>query len=187
MELLNQRSKVNEYDCALVCAMAVMGRSAENRGWHSPDSYTPLLSKVIKVARFMVVYKALTLDDDAMALLEARMRPLSQEEEEDDDEGYEEPDRVGGSAMEVDGYIYSGMEDEGYGSDESPLFTSSSPRHRRCIRMIPSPSYRGSVRHPGRWKKAAHARIGCSCSWTHSWCMGRTARCNGCWICACTG
>ena len=77
----------------------------------------------------MVVYKALTLDDDAMALLEAHMQPLSQkgEGEEEEDEGYEEPDQVGGSAIEVDGYIYSSMDDEGYGSDESPLFTSSSP------------------------------------------------------------
>lgn len=60
------------------------------------------------------------------------MRPLSQkgeeeEEEEEEDEGYEEPDWVGGSVMEVDGYTYSGMDDEGYGSDESPLFASSSP------------------------------------------------------------
>lgn len=32
----------------------------------------------------MVVYKALTLDDDAMALLEAHMQPLSQKGEGED-------------------------------------------------------------------------------------------------------
>jgi hypothetical protein len=43
----------------LVCALAVLG--VKEDGWKSPDQYPPVLSAVIKVARFMVVQQALEL------------------------------------------------------------------------------------------------------------------------------
>jgi hypothetical protein len=53
VELLNQRHRTHEYESALVCAMAVQGWGEAR--WRDPDSYPPILSRVIKVARFMVV------------------------------------------------------------------------------------------------------------------------------------
>ncbi|OGE47046.1 hypothetical protein PENARI_c072G04807 [Penicillium arizonense] len=38
-------------------------------GWRTAESYPPILSKLIKIARFMVVYKALKLDSTAEAML----------------------------------------------------------------------------------------------------------------------
>lgn len=64
MELLNQRHRIHEYKSALVCAMAVLGRGVD--GWRDADSYPPILSRVIKIARFFVVEKALWLDPAAM-------------------------------------------------------------------------------------------------------------------------
>ncbi|PKX88847.1 uncharacterized protein P174DRAFT_455125 [Aspergillus novofumigatus IBT 16806] len=60
IELLNQRHRSHEYESALVCAMAVLGQG--EAGWRDPESYPPILSCVIKVARFMVVQKALWMD-----------------------------------------------------------------------------------------------------------------------------
>ena len=62
IELLNQRVVHREYDCALVCAMAVLG-VRDRGGWRTPEDYSPILSKVIKLARFMVVQKAMELAD----------------------------------------------------------------------------------------------------------------------------
>jgi hypothetical protein len=53
VELLNQRHRTHEYESVLVCAMAVQGWGEAR--WRDPDSYPPILSRVIKVARFMVV------------------------------------------------------------------------------------------------------------------------------------
>ncbi|KAK5787466.1 hypothetical protein VI817_009963 [Penicillium citrinum] len=44
----------------LICALAVLGRS--RTGWQSSDSYSSLLSKIIKIARFFVLGCALWLD-----------------------------------------------------------------------------------------------------------------------------
>ncbi|KAL4755801.1 uncharacterized protein BDW70DRAFT_145904, partial [Aspergillus foveolatus] len=60
IELLNQKIRVHEYESPLVCAMAVLGWG--RNAWRDPDTYTPILSRVLKVARFMVVQKALWLD-----------------------------------------------------------------------------------------------------------------------------
>ena len=57
--LLNQTMTGREYDSALVCALAVLGVREE--GWQGPDRYPPILSSVVKVARFMVVQKALEM------------------------------------------------------------------------------------------------------------------------------
>jgi hypothetical protein len=40
--------------------MAVLGRGKQ--GWRDPNSYPPIISHVLKVARFLVVQKALWLD-----------------------------------------------------------------------------------------------------------------------------
>ena len=53
IELLNQKIQVHEYESALVCSMAVLGRGVKT--WLDPDSYPPIISRVLKVARFMVV------------------------------------------------------------------------------------------------------------------------------------
>ncbi|KAG2000910.1 hypothetical protein GB937_010702 [Aspergillus fischeri] len=48
IKLLNQRHCSHEYKSALVCAMAVLGQG--EAGWQDPESYPPILSRVIKVA-----------------------------------------------------------------------------------------------------------------------------------------
>ena len=68
IELLNHRTKVEDYESALICAMAVLGRG--EAGWRTAESYPPILSKVIKIARFMVVHKALKLDPIAVKMLD---------------------------------------------------------------------------------------------------------------------
>ncbi|EDN04239.1 predicted protein [Histoplasma mississippiense (nom. inval.)] len=49
IELLNQRVQVEDYECALVDALAVLGRG--EYGWCDAESYPPILSRIIKVAR----------------------------------------------------------------------------------------------------------------------------------------
>ena len=48
--------------------MAVLGRGVKT--WLDPDSYPPIISRVLKVARFMVVQKALWLDPQPMVIIE---------------------------------------------------------------------------------------------------------------------
>ncbi|CBF71862.1 predicted protein [Aspergillus nidulans FGSC A4] len=55
IELLNQKTKVHKYKSLLVYAMAVLG--CGKQGWRDADSYPPILSCVLKVARFLVVQK----------------------------------------------------------------------------------------------------------------------------------
>ncbi len=57
IELLNQQYCTQEYESPLVCAMAVLGRS--EKGWRDADSYPLILSRVIKIARFLLVQKVL--------------------------------------------------------------------------------------------------------------------------------
>ena len=57
--LMDQSVTRREYDNPLVCALAVLG--VQEDGWKGPESYPPILSAVIKVARFMVVQKALNM------------------------------------------------------------------------------------------------------------------------------
>jgi hypothetical protein len=124
MELLNQRIQVEEYECALICALAVLGRG-ENR-WRDPESYPPILSKVIKITRFMVVHKAMRLDPNA-----SQMMVLMRERQMDGDWETESP-------MEVAEYQFSGS-DEGYGSDEDgPGDFQSSPPSSPPTSSFPS-------------------------------------------------
>ena len=60
IELLNQRIGADEYKCALVCALAVLDRS--RTGWYTADSFSPILSKIIKLSRFFVLGQTLWLD-----------------------------------------------------------------------------------------------------------------------------
>jgi hypothetical protein len=62
-----------------VCALAVLGVKKDE--WKGAEQYPPILSAVIKVARFMVVQQALELSE-----------PLDENEDElddDDDSAYE--------------------------------------------------------------------------------------------------
>ena len=54
--LLDQRHLHHDYDSAIVCALAVLG--VKSPGWKGVDQYPPILSKVIKIARFMVMQQA---------------------------------------------------------------------------------------------------------------------------------
>jgi hypothetical protein len=59
--LLSQSITRKEYDSPLVCALAVLGVKEDS--WKGPEQYPPILSAVIKVARFMVVQQALELSE----------------------------------------------------------------------------------------------------------------------------
>lgn len=74
IELLNQRINFNEYECPLLTALAVQGLGPG--GWRTCDSFPPILSKVIKVARFMVLHKALLLAPDAVYSMQQTYNPL---------------------------------------------------------------------------------------------------------------
>ncbi|KAK7178449.1 hypothetical protein PSPO01_15497 [Paraphaeosphaeria sporulosa] len=50
-----------EYDSPLVCALAVL--RVKEDGWKGAEQYPPILSAVIKVARFMIVQQALALSE----------------------------------------------------------------------------------------------------------------------------
>jgi len=56
MALLDQRNIDHDYDGAFVCGLAVLG--VKEVGWKGVDAYPPILSKLIKIARFMVVQQA---------------------------------------------------------------------------------------------------------------------------------
>jgi hypothetical protein len=57
ISLLDQKVMRTDYDCALTCATAVLGVHSTGR-WRATDTYSPLLSSLIKVGRFLVVQKA---------------------------------------------------------------------------------------------------------------------------------
>jgi hypothetical protein len=56
MALLDQRNIDHDYDSAFVCGLAVLG--VKEVGWIGVDQYPPILSKLIKISRFMVVQQA---------------------------------------------------------------------------------------------------------------------------------
>ncbi|KAL2816573.1 hypothetical protein BDW59DRAFT_166298 [Aspergillus cavernicola] len=67
IKLLNQHHQTHEYESALVCAMAVQGWGEAS--WRDLENYISLISHVVKLARFMVVQKALWLDPHAMHII----------------------------------------------------------------------------------------------------------------------
>jgi hypothetical protein len=64
LTLLDQRVRGTEYESPLVCALALLGISAD--GWRECGQYTKILSAMIKLSRFMVVQAALIADADAI-------------------------------------------------------------------------------------------------------------------------
>lgn len=68
VELLNDRVAVHEYKYALVCVLAVLGCSLY--GWRDTDSYPPVLSRIIKIARFIVLYTAVRLDPNSSEIVQ---------------------------------------------------------------------------------------------------------------------
>ncbi|KAL1998140.1 hypothetical protein VTN02DRAFT_6787 [Thermoascus thermophilus] len=60
IKLLNQQMKLDEYECLMVGVLAVLG--CHKCGWCWTNSYLSLLSKVIKIACFLVMLKVLLLD-----------------------------------------------------------------------------------------------------------------------------
>ncbi|CBF82248.1 predicted protein [Aspergillus nidulans FGSC A4] len=123
IELLNQKIKVHEYESPLVCAMAVLGRGEQ--GWRDTDSYPPIISRVLKVARFLVVQKALWLDPEHWEII--RMWVAASEQGA----------WAGEAADQELGWL---MEDEGYASAPSPPSsneTPSSPPQGRAITRMP--------------------------------------------------
>ena len=63
--LLDQRITRREYNSPFVCALAVLGVKEE--GWKGAEQYPPILSAIIKVARFMVVQQGLELSGADLA------------------------------------------------------------------------------------------------------------------------
>ncbi|KAF1807826.1 hypothetical protein P152DRAFT_406735, partial [Eremomyces bilateralis CBS 781.70] len=61
IQLLNQEIMQSEYESPLVCALAVLG--VDQTAWRDSETYPPILSAVIKCARFMVVQKAVHMAD----------------------------------------------------------------------------------------------------------------------------
>src|SRR6266480_1839582 len=111
IELLNQTVTRREYDSALVCALAVLG--VDEDGWKGPDRYPPILSSMIKIARFMVVQKALEIAG-----------PVNDEDEFNDDSPYD--------FNEDSGY------DSGSGSISPPTAPPAAARqqHRGCLQFV---------------------------------------------------
>jgi superfamily II DNA helicase RecQ len=54
--LLNQKMRQREYESAMVCVLAVLGVKSD--GWRDAGDYPPILSKVIKISRFMMIQTA---------------------------------------------------------------------------------------------------------------------------------
>jgi hypothetical protein len=87
MALLDQRNIDHDYDSAFVCGLAVLG--VKEVGWKGVDQYPPILSKLIKISRFMVVQQA--FDEvqpvEEFAELEDDGKNYGSEEEEEEEEG----------------------------------------------------------------------------------------------------
>ncbi|KAI7103405.1 hypothetical protein KC316_g20707, partial [Hortaea werneckii] len=58
IELLNQTIDKDEYDMAMICALAALGVRPMGKGFRDPNEYPSILSAVIKVAHFIVVQQA---------------------------------------------------------------------------------------------------------------------------------
>jgi hypothetical protein len=109
IELLNQKTKVHKYESPLVCAMAVLGRGKQ--GWRDPDSFPLIISRVLKVARFLVVQKALWLDPQHWEIIQMWVAAAEQ--------GL----WTGEAADQELGWL---AEDEGYAEGPDPCLSSPS-------------------------------------------------------------
>jgi hypothetical protein len=116
IELLNQSVEQHEYDSAMICALAVLGRQAD--GWSGPEDYPNLLSRVIKISRFLVVLKAIRLDP-RMAEFSV---PFSQRR------GQQREVLPVVSPMEAKDYVYTGsQESQSYSDSEANTPISPQP------------------------------------------------------------
>ncbi|KAG8630425.1 hypothetical protein KVT40_002044 [Elsinoe batatas] len=97
ISLLDQKASSSEYECALVKAIAVLGVDMD--GWKGVDRYPPILSKLIKVARFMVVQKAyhIVKPVDEKEIMEDGSSFDGEGEEEEIEEEEEEEEESNGS------------------------------------------------------------------------------------------
>ncbi|KAK0352147.1 hypothetical protein LTR59_017192 [Friedmanniomyces endolithicus] len=92
IELMNQTIHNQEYDMAMLCATAVLGVHAQ-QGFRDPESYPPILSSIIKVARFMIIQQAEemarpTEDDEQYSPCASAM-----DFDSDGDSGYDSPEQ----------------------------------------------------------------------------------------------
>jgi hypothetical protein len=60
IDLLRQEIWNDEYGCAMIYAIAVLGYG--QFGWATPENFPSRISSMIKITRFFVLYKALRLD-----------------------------------------------------------------------------------------------------------------------------
>lgn len=140
IDLLRQKIRNDEYGCALVCATAVLGRGP--RAWDTPENFPPKISSLIKIARFMVLHKALRLDPDSV---EIRRQFASQDSRR----------AFRGDMVELDAE-YINEVDEGYSSspppDSEPVSSSPAPSHMlgrltQEQRLYPRRTFAEWVRH----------------------------------------
>jgi hypothetical protein len=89
MMLLDQRNIDYDHDSAIICSLAVLG--VQEVGWKGVDKYPPILSKLIKIARFMVVQQAFeeVQPADEFAEFEDDGKDYGSEEEEEEGNGRE--------------------------------------------------------------------------------------------------
>lgn len=87
MALLDQRNIDHDYDSAFVCGLAILG--VKEVGWKGVDAYPPILSKLIKIARFMVVQQAFDAvqPEDEFAEFEDDGKNYGSDEEEGEGNG----------------------------------------------------------------------------------------------------
>ena len=55
--LLTRKSKMREYKLPLICAIAILG--INKKRWRTPENYSLIISRVIKIARFMIIQSAI--------------------------------------------------------------------------------------------------------------------------------
>ncbi|KAL8991046.1 MAG: hypothetical protein Q9169_007961 [Polycauliona sp. 2 TL-2023] len=60
--LLARKCRGHEYELPILCAMAVL--AVKPQGWRSANEYPPIMSQIIKMARFMVIQMAYQLVDE---------------------------------------------------------------------------------------------------------------------------
>ena len=135
IELLNQTYHAQEYESVLICAMAVLGRG--EFGWRDPESYPPILSRVIKVARFMIVQQALWLDPDILQIIETWQQPQKCADW-----------TLRSAITDLDSAYGSG--DEDHNDEPEPVRLGSTPPPTSPMRSPDPPSRMEWSQHPSR-------------------------------------
>ncbi|KAN0067914.1 hypothetical protein V8E54_013842, partial [Elaphomyces granulatus] len=142
IELLNQSAQGHEYECALVCALSILG-IRESEGWRDTEDYHQILSRMIKIARFMVVVKAIRLDPNAYDCVTCL--------------GEQREDLPWDGPMAVEGYTFEGSQDAGYESNpgtptpEPPASIPALSRSNRHRDANPRDEITGNQRSFREW------------------------------------